>query len=182
MKIKGWIAAVSLLFLLGGCEDQSGPDLEGEITLSSQLSGTESYYLFGYSFEDSEMYRYPRQGDPLPDIINEGILVIDGSEQRSLPGFNTPGRANGFALVGEFSSLNEAEEFFGNYRQVEDGLQYETVSDTVKLYQVWVQQTSLGHYAKMLIREIYQGETGTGNPYNEVSLNYHYSNDGSAEF
>ncbi len=170
MKIKGL------------CEKQSGPDMEGEIRLSSQLNGTESYYLFGYSFEEGEMYRYPGVAEGLPDIINEGIPVIGGTQQRSLPGFNTPGRVNGFALVGEFSSLIEAEVFFQDYQKVEDGLQYQVVSDTVKLYQVWVQQTSAGNYAKMLIREIHQSEGERGNPNNEVTLSYHYSNDGSAKF
>jgi hypothetical protein len=89
---------------------------------------------------------------------------------------------NGFALLGEFSSLKEAEEFYQNYQSVEEGLQYESVSDTVKLYQVWMQKTSAGTYAKMLIREIYNGEGATGVPYNEVLLKYHYSNDGSATF
>lgn len=184
MKIRGWIgiAAVLALTIMYGCEGDSGPELEGEITLSSQLHGTESFYLYGYDFENSEMYRYPSQGDPLPDIINEGYPVIDGTVEMSLPGFNTPGRVNGFALLGEFSSLNEAEEYYGNYQSVEDGLQYDIVSDTVKLYQVWIQKTLAGSYTKMLIREIYHGEGGTGVPYNEVLLEYHYTNDGSAEF
>lgn len=184
MNKRGWIgiAAVLALTILGGCEGNTGPELEGEITLSSQLHGTESFYLYGYDFEDSEMYRYPSQGDPLPDIINEGFPVINGTAEMSLPGFNTPGRVNGFALLGEFSSLNEAEEFYTNYQSVEDGLQYEIVSDTVKLYQVWVQKTLAGSYAKMLIKEIYRSEGGTGVPYNEVLLKYHYTNDGSAKF
>lgn len=182
MKIKGLIFTIFVLILLPGCDKQSNPDMEGLITLSSQLFGTSSYYLFGYHFEDSEMYRYRSQTDPLPDIINEGILVIDGTQQRSLPGFNTPERVNGFALVGEFSSLNEAENFYMDYQKVEDGLQYVTVSDTVKLFQVWVQHTSADNYAKMLIREIHQGEGSTGVPYNEVTLSYQYSNDGSAVF
>jgi hypothetical protein len=183
MKMSGWLMAmVSALTMLAGCEGSTGPELEGEITLSSQLYGTESYFLYGYNFEDSEMYRFPSQGDPLPDMINEGFPLIEGGKEMSLPGFNTPGRVNGFALLGEFSSLNEAEEFYGNYQSVEEGLQYESVSDTVKRFQVWIQKTSAGTYAKMLIREIYHAEGGTGVPYNEVLLKYHYSNDGSATF
>jgi len=184
MKIKGWtgIAALAALIFLAGCEGNPGPDLEGEITLSSRLEGTESYYLYGYAFEDSEMYRYPGPTDPLPDIINEGFPVIDGTEESSKPGFNTPGRVNGFALVGEFSSLGEAEEFYGAYSKVEEGLNYSILSDTVKLFQVWVQQTSAGSYAKLLIKEIFHGEGGAGTPYNDVLLKFRYSNDGSAKF
>lgn len=186
MKIRGWtrMTALAALVFLFGCEGSQGTELEGEITLSSRLQGTESYYLYGYSFEDSEMYKYNylAQTDPLPDIINEGFPVIDGAEEWSVPGFNTPGRVNGFALLGEFSSLGEAERFYDEYKKVEEGLQYEIVSDTVRLYQVWVQQTSAGNYAKMLIKEISHGEGGSGNPYNDVLLKFHYSNDGSAAF
>ncbi|MCP4309859.1 MAG: hypothetical protein GY790_01230 [Bacteroidetes bacterium] len=182
MKTRATIAALFFLILAGGCDGLTGPDLKGEITLSSQLHGTDSYYLFGYSFENSEMYKYPFPGMPFPDIINEGFSVFDVSGQASLPGFNTPDRVNGFAVVGEFSSLDDAREFYQAYSMVEEGLQFEIVSDTVELYQVWVQKTSAGNYVKMLIKEIYQPNLETGSPYSEVTFEYYYSNDGSAEF
>lgn len=184
MKVKGWISivAATCLLLIVGCEKDAEPDLSGIITLSSQLHGTESYYLYGFSFEEVEMYRYPHQDDPLPDIINEGYLVIDGGEQISLPGFNTPGQLNGFALVGEFSSWDDAYEFYNNYDKVEDGLHYETVSDVVELHQVWVQQTAAGNYVRMVVKDIQLFESETGAPHNEVSLEYTYAPDGSMEF
>ena len=188
MGKKGWIGsltAITLLLFLGGCDDLWGPDLTGEIKLSSQLFGSESYYIFGYSFEDSEMYKYSytgHTGDPVPDIINDGFHVIDGTGQVSLPGFNTPGRVNGFALVGEFGSLDETRSFYEGYGQVEDGLQFETVSDTVELHQVWVQQTSAGNYVKMLVKSISSFEVESGKPYNEVTLEYTYQPDGSTSF
>ena len=184
MKVKGWIGiiAATCLLLIVGCKKESGPDLSGTITLSSQLNGTESYYLYGFSFEKGEMYRYPHQDDPLPDIINEGYLVIEGNEQISLPGFNTPGQVNGFALVGEFATWDEAYEFYKNYDKVEDGLLYETASDFVELYQVWVQQTAAGNYVRMVVKDIQLSESETGDPYNEVILQYTYAPDGSTEF
>ena len=184
MKVKGCIGiiAATCLLLIVGCEKESGPDLSGIITLSSQLNGTESYYLYGFSFEEGEMYRYPHQGDPLPDIINEGYLVIDGNEQTSLPGFNTPGQVNGFALEGEFSTWDDAYEFYNNYDKVEDGLNYETASDVVELYQVWIQLTAAGNYVKMVVKDIQLFESDTGAPYNEVSLEYTYAPGGSTEF
>lgn len=182
--MKGWIGipAAAFLILLCGCNEEAGPDLAGEITLSSQLHGTESYYLYGFSFESGEMYRYPNQDDPIPDIINEGFPVTDGSVESSVPGFNTPARVNGFALVGEFSTWDDARFFYDGYSTVEEDLWYETVSDTVKLYQVWVQKTSAGKFAKMIIRDIQHFEAETGSPYNEVFLEYAYSPDGSTEF
>ncbi len=184
MKVKGWtgILAAAFLLLQVGCDKKTGPDPGGVITLSSQLHGTDSYYLYGFSFENGEMFRYPHQGDPLPDIINEGYLVIDGAQQISLPGFNTPGQVNGFALVGAFSTLNDANAFFQDYATVEEGLQFETLSDTVKLYQVWVQQTSAGKFVKMVIQDIKYLETDTGAPYSDVSLEYIYASDGSTGF
>ena len=179
------MAAVTLLLFLGACEGLLGPDLSGEIKLSSQLFGSESYYIFGYSYEDGEMYKYSYTGftgDPVPDIINEGFLVIEGSKQISLPGFNTPALVNGFALVGEFESLGDARNFYEGYGQVEEGLQFETVSDTVELYQVWVHQTSAGNYVKMVVTNILDFEVESGRPYNEVTLEYVYSPDGSTDF
>ncbi len=41
----------------------------------------------------------------------------------SLPGFNTPGQMNGFALIGEFETLDGARSFYEGYDQVEDGIQ-----------------------------------------------------------
>lgn len=184
MKMNKWILGMVLFVAMmpTGCEKASGPDLGGEITLSSQLHGTESYYLYGYTYESGEKNRYPSQEDAIPDIINEGYPVIDGSEQISLPGFNTPSRVNGFAMVGEFSTLEDADVFFRDYEVVEEGLQFEIVSDTVELYQVWVQQTSAGNFVKILIKEIRNDETETGSPYSEVTLEYVYSPGGSEEF
>ena len=67
---------------------------------------------------------------------------------------------NGFALVGEFESLEEARNFYKDYREVDSNLQFEADSDTVELYQVWVQQTSIGNYAKLLVTDIqnFEGE------------------------
>lgn len=152
------------------------------MVLSSQLFGTEDYYLYGWSYEDSESYRYPYTGEKVPDIINEGFLVIGSSGLTSVPGFNTPGQMNGFALVGEFDSFVEASDFFEGYARVEGELQFETVSDTVKLNQVWVQLTAAGNYAKLLVKDISVVEPETGRIYNQVSLKYSYQPDGSASF
>ena len=187
MRKRGWwisgiCAAVTLMLLSGGCDKLAGPDLTGEFILSSQLFGSESYYLFGYSYETSEFYKYPHAGEAIPDIINEGFLVIEGSDLVSRPGFNTPARVNGFALVGHFTSLEAAKNYYKGYTDVDAGLQFETVSDTVELYQVWVQQTSAGNFVKLLVKDIKNYEVETGRAYNEVTLEYSYQPDGSTTF
>ncbi len=150
--------------------------------MSSQLFGTDSYYLFGYKYEDSDFYRYPFRSEPVPDIINEAFRVILGSEVGLLPGFNTPAQVHGFALLGEFETLDEADEFYRSYLTVQDDLQFETVSDTVELFQVWLQKTSEENYVKMLVRDIETMRGESGNIFNEVTIEYTYQPDGSRTF
>ena len=99
-----------------------------------------------------------------------------------LPGFNTPGQMNGFALAGEFGNLEGARNYYNEYLKVEDGLQFETISDTVELYQVWIQQTVLGNYVKLLITDIQNYELEAGAIYNEITMEYTYQPDGSSTF
>jgi len=173
---------VLIPFLLSACSGLGKPDMKGEINLSSQLFGTESYYLFGFSYEKGELSKYPFTDETIPDIINEGFQVIEGSSARALPGFNTPGGINGFALAGSFESQEEARTFFDSYDQVEDGLQFVVLSDSVKEHQVWVQQTSIGNYAKLLVKEVSSFPVESGRPYSEVVLDYVYQSDGSTAF
>ena len=175
------LVAVVLVFVPGACDKHRSVDKTGEIQLSSQTF-SENYYIFGYSYEDGEFYRFPYQGDPFPDIINEGFRVLEGGKVVSLPGFNTPGGMNGFALVGAFTSFDSGRSYYEAYAEVEAGLQFETVSDTVELYQVWVQQTADGNYAKLFIKEIQTFESESGNMYNEVTLEFTYQPDGSTTF
>ncbi len=185
--MTGWkwmacAASASLWLLTGGCDGVGGPERKGEFVLSSQFFGTDSYYQFGYSFEESEFFKYPYAGEPVPDIINEGFRVIEGGEVVSLPGFNTPAQVNGFALAGEFSKQEDAREFYSGYKEVEEGVLFITVSDIVELHQVWLQQTSSGNYVKMLVKAISSLEDESGNHYNEVTLEYTYQPDGSTSF
>ena len=177
-----YVLLVALIFLSAGCKMLFGPDKKGEFRLSSEKSGTETYYLYGYSYEDSEFYRYPYEQDPLPVIINEGFRVIQDGETIELPGFNTPGRTNGFALAGEFLNLDDAQDFYDNYDRVEDGLQFAVVSDIVKEFQVWIQQTSAGNYVKLLVKEAESLEGDANNKYSEVLIEYTYQPNGSRDF
>jgi len=176
-----FVLIAALLVSGTACDRLFGPDKEGDFTLSSETFG-DSYYLFGYSYEKGDFYKFPFQGELVPDIINEGYRELVGGEVVSLPGFNTPGQENGFALVGEFNSLEEARSFFKGYDRVEDGLQYITVSEVVELYQVWVQKTKADNYVKLLVKDVVNLEGESGVPYNEVVLEYVYQPDGSTGF
>lgn len=179
--VSGLLLAALAALLAGGCEAWTGPHKTGDFVLSSQTFG-DNYYLFGYSYEDGKFYRFQYKGEPVPDIINEGYRVLVDGGVSVVPGFNTPGQVNGFALAGKFESLENARNFFDEYQTVRDGLQFETVSDTVELYQVWIQKTAAGNYVKLLVTDIQNYESESGNLYNEVSLTYSYQPDGSNTF
>jgi len=170
------------LILAAGCGKESGPDRTGEFKLSSQRFGVESYYIIGYRFKDSETYRYPYSEDPLPDIINEGFRVVEGTNLVTRPGFNTPGQMNGFALAGEFGSLEEARTYYSGYSEVGGDLEFSTVSDTVRRYQVWIQQTAAGNFVKMLVKDIRNFESEGEIMNSEVTVEYTYQPDGSTTF
>ena len=176
--------AVIIIFSQAGCDGWFSADKKGEIKLSSQKLGTDSYYLMGFHYEEADYFRFPSQfqSDPEPDIINEEYRIIEKGEVISLPGFNTPSSINGFSIVGEFATLESARKFYNNYSKVEQGLQFETVSDTVELFQVWVQKTKLGNYVKLFVKDIGFFEDESGNKYNEVTVNYTYQSDGSTTF
>jgi len=189
MKMKRFVIMMWLGGMLAAglpsCELFKGPDQTGEMQLSSQLFGTDSYYLFGYHYEDGEYYRYgPSQRDPKPDIINEGIRILQGGEVAVLPQFNTPttGEKIGFAKIGEFENLEDARARYESYGSVGNDLQFETLSDTVELYQVWVQRTKDGNYAKMLVKDIIFDTGESGNKFSEVVMEYTYQPNGSSTF
>jgi len=181
------LAGAILVVGVNSCELFRGPDRTGEIQLSSELFGTDSYYLFGYHFEDAEYYRFSKfetKGDPVPDIINEGMRILQGGEVAVLPQFNAPNPVEkmGFALIGEYGSLEQARTAYEAYTSVGNDLQFETVSDTVELYQLWIQRTREGNYAKLLVKDILFDQGESGNKYSEVVMEYTYQPDGSSTF
>ena len=178
-----YVLLLALILTSAGCKMLFGPDKTGEFRLSSEKFLEEStFHQFGYSYEDSEFYRFRYEKDPLPDIINEGTRVLDGQETIELSSFNTPGQINGFALVGEFSNLDDAEDFYKDYKRVEDGLQFSVESGIVEAYQVWVQMTSAGNYVKLLVKEVNSLEGDEGNKYSEALLDYTYQPNGDRDF
>ena len=176
------VLLVALVLTAAGCKMLFGPDKKGEIRLSSEKSGTEVYYLFGYHYEDSEFYRFPFEKDPIPDIINEGTRVLQGETTVELVSLNTPGQTNGFALVGQFLNLEDAREFYKEYDRVEEGLQFAVETGIVEANQVWVQMTSAGNYVKLLLKEVESLEGEGGEKYSEVLLDYTYQSNGTRDF
>ena len=66
MKTRILVLAM-LVLVSAGCKLFLGPDRKGEFRLSSEgILGESTYYRIGYSYEDSEYYRFPYEKDPLP--------------------------------------------------------------------------------------------------------------------
>lgn len=177
-----FVLLMALVLISFGCDSWFGPDEKGEIRLSSEKLGTEVYHVLGYTYEDSEFYRFPHDKDPIPDIINEGTRVLQGGVTVELPSFTTPDYTDGFALVGEFNNLDDARDFYRDYKKVEENLQYAVETGIVEAFQVWVQKTSKGNYVKLLLKEVELLEGEGGDKYSEVLLNYTYQSDGSRNF
>ena len=183
MKRRPGILFFLLLLLSCGCNKDNEPVKEGELELSSQLFGVDSYFIYGYNFKNSDFikYSYPFSGSVPPDIINDELINPDGSI--AAPSFVAPSRKNGFNLLGEFSSLSDAREFYENYKNIEEELKFVAESDTVKLYQVWLQKTQLDHYVKMLVKDILYYQDGmSGADYVVVSMDFVYQDNGTFIF
>lgn len=170
------------MFIVSGCNNNNEPVNEGKIELSSELFGVDAYYTYGYNFEKSEYLKYSflSPGSTMPDIINLPFKKPDGTI--AAPGFNSPYRVNGFHLLAEFSSLTEAQEFYDSYKEADQMANFVVDSDTVKLYQVWLQKTKVDNYVKLLVKDINFFEEGLGADYVVVSMDYFYLSDGSATF
>ena len=177
-----FVLLMVLVLISFGCDSWFGPDEKGEIRLSSEKLGTDVYHVLGYSYDDSEFYRFPHEKDPVPDIINEGTRVLQDGATVELPSFTTPGYTNGFALVGEFTSLDDARDFYRDYKKVEEDLQYAVETGIVEAFQVWIQKTSGGNYVKLLLKEVESLEGEGGDKYSEVLMNFTYQPDGSRNF
>lgn len=180
VKRIGWMVLGLLMLGVTGCDKDEGPSMKGELVLSTETYLAESYYLFGYAYEASKMSRYPHSGGVVPDIINEGFRDIDGG--RYEPGFTTPDFIHGFALLGAFDSQGEARAFYDSYVEIEEGLTFLPNTDTVRLNQVWLQKTSRGHFAKLLVTHLRVFESEGGITNNEVGLEFTYQNSGSGQF
>lgn len=176
------IAIASLSMIMAGCKNNGEPVNEGKIELSSQLFGVDAYYTYGFNFEESDYVRYsfPFSGNIMPDIINLPFKKPDGSI--AAPGFNAPYGKNGFYLLADFQSLAEAIEYYDGYKEINQQADFVENSDTVRLYQVWLQKTQLDNYVKLLVKDISFFNEGLGADYVVVSMDYFYLNDGTSIF
>ena len=178
-----YIMGMFIMAMVISCNKNDGPVRKGSINLSSELLGVETYFIYGYNFKKSDYIQFSlfqSMSTTKPDIINYPFKNPDGTI--GAPGFNAPSGKNGFHLLGEFNSLNEARTFYDDYPEVQSNLTYEVDSDTVRKYQVWLQKTQLDQYAKLLVTDIAYYNESMGESYVVVSMDFTYQDDGTGIF
>ncbi len=165
------------MFILTACQGNKDKSYSGEIMLSSELFGSSSYYVQGYSFESEEFVSYPGTS-PAPDILVENLREPGGDIVAA--GFSSPGNSKAFLLHGSYNSAAEAESAYEAMEQADTLSTYTEITDTLYQNQVWLYHSITGHYAKILIRDI-SGATGlSGLPHFELLIRYRYQPDDTA--
>jgi hypothetical protein len=165
-------------------EEETEPRDEGEVTLSSRILGSQTYYVMGFSFERDEKIPTTGSNGFMPDIVAEDIEVRDpvSGEWNTAGIVLRPATTNPNSFVLNFSSSNAetAQEWFDNYREVEFNDPFWR-TDTLRpepVYQVYTYRTIKDNYVKLLIRDV----TLIGSDYGEVVLQYRIQRDGSTSF
>lgn len=175
---KRWIIIPALIVLIAGCEtEESVPEQSGTFILSSEkiLAG-ESYVVYGFSFEQSELIRYSITQSKKPDLLltdstNVANEIIGGI-------LTSPSNDDAFHLEGEFASAGEALSFYENYTQV-TATRFSMFGRPVHKNQVWTVQTARETYAKILIKSV--AIISAGNAHVEAEIQWHYQKDGSGD-
>lgn len=176
MKAYRYMPVMILLLLLTGCPSGPEPSHSGEITLSSELFGTVSWYVQGYRFETEEYLNYPGTGD-VPDLLLENLRRPDG--QIVATGFSSPGNLHAFLLKGTYASPSEAGSAYDALLSADTLSAYSDISDTLRENQLWLFRTSEGRYAKILVEDITSAIGLSGSPHYEVLIRYRYQPDDS---
>ena len=137
--------------LVFGCNKNNNPKTSGEASLNSELIlEGETYSVPGFSFESGSVVLYnPAGGQTIPDIF----ALPDVQNNVFSAYFDTQNTLPSFALVGEFASSGEAQNFFDNYKEV-DVNTYTGFAKPVVENQVWVFNTRNDKYAKLLIVKV----------------------------
>jgi len=173
------ILFVFLLFF-ASCEDNNDvPDAKGNITISSEIFGTNLYYVNGYSFEEDKFVPSLNSGGSVPDIIPVNVLLVSGD----VTGMILSASEDGSGLYKNFESSNikEAEGFFNNYRMV-DAANFTSLSDTLETGQVYTFKTYKDNYVKFLVEDVRLMSGSLLKDYVEADIKYYIQRDGSQEF
>jgi len=172
---------LSVFIIAVSCnEDDDNVKYQGEIILSSEkVQNGDIYIVYGFSFEKGKDVPYTLTGGSPPDIIVSNLTDVLNNITGAV--LNSPDNIEAFYLNLKGTSYTETKNWYDSYLEV-TATDFEALSDSVELYQVWTVQTAAGKFAKLLIKKI---EIITGNPvqdYVEITVDYEYQPDGSRTF
>jgi hypothetical protein len=189
MKGKLLSAGYLILILLpvfiiaGSCnEDEDKVEYQGELILSSKKNQNgDIYIVYGYSFEQGKDVPYTLTGGSPPDIVVSNLTDVMNNITGAV--LNSPDNLEAFYLNLTGTSYTETKDWFDGYLEVST-TNFEAISDSVELYQVWTVQTTAGKFAKLLIKKIAIIEDPPDAPddYIEITVDYEYQPDGSRTF
>lgn len=165
---------LSILFCFSCRKDKTEVKTSGEVTLSSEIKGTETnYYVEAFSFSKGTTMQFSITSGSKPDIVLENNLETNSAN------ISSPSNLEAFYLANEFASLEEAQTFYDNLKTFSNATFVATAND-IKAYQVYVFQTLSGKYAKFLIKNLQHMD---GNPdYVDIIIEWAYQPNGTATF
>lgn len=172
---------LSLMILTISCDEEDEQiEYQGEMILSSEkIQNGDIYIVYGFSFEKGENVSYTLTGGSPPDLIASNLTDVQNNITGAV--LNSPDNIEAFYLNLAGTSYTEAKAWYDSYQEV-TATDFEAISDSIELYQVWTVQTTAGKFAKLLIKEI---EIFTDSPiqdYIELTVDYEYQQDGSRTF
>ena len=167
------------LFITISCnKDKLNTTPSNKITLSSKTFGTIPYYPYGYSFEKQAFFQRIVTSSDIDIYLNE-LLNTRGELTGVEFSTNTISESTyGFYLNEEFANLAAAEEFYTNYSEAYFP-EYVSLTDTIKLFQVYTFRTWKKNYVKFLVKDIRVYNKVDLADYIEVDIEYFIQRDGS---
>ena len=184
MKTEFLIAAVSFVFLWGGCDSNVGPapiPVSGRATINSKVLNSQSS---GLSFSEGTVILFPNSQESLPDIM----VLVQTDAQASIIGvfLGSPGSLRPtFRLLKQYALLDSAVAYYQALSYLPDTTFTELAIPTVT-GQVWAVKTREDKYAKILIRSTVAyadtSDPSAPTPYGEVTLDWTYQPNGNRQF
>ena len=183
IKLKLFIITFFLLLNISCKKNgKNEPDINGDITLSSKILGSQIFYSNGYSFE-KEIFISTLNP---PDIIDIYLISSYSGSQTTHVQFATkeiPGTTYGFHMNAIFSDSLDALAYFNNYRTAVDIIPPFTIlTDTIRKNQIWTLRTWKDNYVKILVKNVRPVSISPSENHIEVDIKYFIQRDGSAIF
>lgn len=183
--IKQFLFLISFFLLVNISCKKNGknePDIKRNITLSSEILGSQFYYSYGYSFE-KEIFISTLNP---PDIIDIYLVSNFSDSQPTHVQFATkeiPGTTYGFHMNAIFTDSLNALTYFNNYRTAVNLIPPFTIlTDTIRKNQIWTFSTWKDNYVKILVKNVRLVSTSSSENHIEVDIKYFIQRDGSAIF